>query len=56
MELLPWAAETIAAKDQTIAAKDQTIAVKDQALEEARVREQRLLDLLRSQGIDPMQS
>ncbi len=47
--LLPWAAETIAAKDETIAAKDQ-------ALEEARVREQRLLELLRSQGIDPAQS
>jgi hypothetical protein len=55
-ELLPWASETIAAKDQTIAAKDQTIAAQDQALEESRAREQRLLELLRSQGIDPAQS
>ncbi len=52
-EMLPWASETIAFKDQALAAKDQALAAKDQALEESREREQRLLDLLRSQGIDP---
>jgi Putative restriction endonuclease len=55
-EMLPWASETIAAKDQALEAKDETIAAKDQALEDARAREQQLLELLRSQGIDPAQS
>jgi Putative restriction endonuclease len=55
-ELLPWASETIAAQDQTIATQEQAIAAQEQALEEARAREDRLLALLRSQGIDPAQS
>ena len=41
-ERLPWASETIAAKDQELA--------------ELRDRERRLLDLLRSQGINAEQS
>ena len=45
-ELLPWASETIDAKDQALQEKDQTLA-------DLRDREQQLVALLRSQGLDP---
>lgn len=45
-ELLPWASETIDAKDQALQEKDQALA-------DLRDREQQLVALLRSQGLDP---
>ena len=59
-ELLPWASEMIEEKDQALQAKDQALQEKDQALQEKdqalsdlRDREQQLLELSRSQGLDP---
>lgn len=45
-ELLPWASETINAKDQALQEKNQALA-------DLRDREQQLVALLRSQGLDP---
>ena len=52
-QLLPWASEIIESKDQALQEKDQALQEKDQALQDLRDREQQLLALLRSQGLDP---